>query len=338
MKKPHLLYIGNKLSQHGTTETSIETLGAFLEGEGYFIYYASSQKNKILRLIHMIYVTIRSSRTVKYVLIDTYSTQNFWFALVISQLCRILRLKYITKLHGGNLPARLQNSPFFCKLIFDNAYKITAPSGYLKNAFLEHGFTAVDYIPNTIAIEKYPFLQRKVVVPKLLWVRSFSTIYNPKMAIKVLSILKNDYPNASLCMVGPDKGHLLEECQHYARELNVEVTFTGKLTKEAWIALSKDFSIFINTTHFDNTPVSVIEAMALGLPVVSTNVGGLSFLLKDQENALLIDDNDTDGMIKAIETLIIDPNLTNKIVANARAYVENFDWDHVKYNWFEILK
>lgn len=338
MKRPNLLYIGNKLSKHGNTATSIETLGSFLESEGYFIYYASCKKNKVVRIIHMIYMTLKSARKVDYVLIDTYSTQNFWFALVISQLCRVLNLKYITKLHGGNLPIRLQKSPFFCKLIFDNAYKISAPSDYLKKAFIDFGFKEIHFIPNTIEIEMYPFSKRTITSPKLLWVRSFSTIYNPKMAITVLSELKKEFPNATLCMVGPDKEHIVEECKSYATNLNVDVTFTGKLSKEEWVALSKSQSVFINTTHFDNTPVSVIEAMALGLPVVSTNVGGIPFLLEHNKNALLVDDNDVEAMVDAIKLLISDVNLSTTIAQNARNYVEDFDWEKVKYKWFEILK
>ena len=139
-------------------------------------------------------------------------------------------------------------------------------------------------------------------------------------------------------MVVPDKENMVQDCLAYSEKLNVSVEFTGKLSKDQWIQLSKDYAIFINTTHFDNTPVSVIEAMALGLPVVSTNVGGIPFLLTDNENALLINDNDTDGMVRAIKRLIGDDNLRNRIVTNARLVVADFDWNIVKQKWLEILK
>lgn len=333
----NVLYIGNKLAIHGNTTTSIETLGSLLESVGYHLTYASSKRNKIARLLDMIFVTLQSSKKVDYVLIDVYSTQNFWYALIISQLCRVLHLKYIAKLHGGDLPNRLKKSPFLCDLIFNNAYKIAAPSQYLIEAFhLKYGSNLL-YIPNTLEIAKYDFLKLEYNQPKLLWVRSFSIIYNPKMAIKVLYQLKSEFPNAQLCMVGPDKENLVEECKEYAKSLNVDVIFTGKLSKEEWIALATEYSIFINTTHFDNTPVSVIEAMALGLPVVSTNVGGIPFLLKHKENALLVNDNDDQAMVKAIKLLLSDTNLTKNIVQNARNYVEDFDWEKVKYKWIEIL-
>lgn len=336
MKK--LLYIGNKLSIHGNTATSIETLGGFLEAEGFEVYYASSKKNKVFRFIDMFFTTIKYAKKVDYVLIDTYSTLNFWYAVGISQLCRILKLKYITKLHGGDLPNRLNNSPFYCDLIFKNAYKITTPSQYLMDVFVNKYSKNLIYIPNTIDVCKYDFFDRSFVEPKLLWVRSFSKIYNPKMAIKVFSDLKKTYPNAQLTMVGPDKENLLEDCEKYAESINVNVTFTGRLSKEEWILLSKDYTIFINTTHFDNTPISVIEAMALGLPIVSTNVGGIPFLLKDKKNALLVNDNDHDAMTTAIIELLNNKEFKSHLVANARVLVEKFDWEIVKEKWFEILK
>ena len=67
------------------------------------------------------------------------------------------------------------------------------------------------------------------------------------------------------------------------------MNFTGKLSKQEWRDLSKDYNVFINTTNFDNTPVSVIEAMALGIPVVSTNVGGLPFLITDKVDGVLVE-------------------------------------------------
>src|SRR5690349_6621558 len=118
----NLLYIGNKLSGHGNTVTAIEVLGKFLEADGYHLTYASSEKSKIRRFSEMLRKTFALRHQADYVLIDTYSTQNFWYAFAVSQLCRLLKMKYIPILHGGNLPDRLQRNPALCKMIFKNAY------------------------------------------------------------------------------------------------------------------------------------------------------------------------------------------------------------------------
>ena len=123
-----------------------------------------------------------------------------------------------------------------------------------------------------------------------------------------------------------------------ATQLQLNVFFTGKLSKEEWVTLSKNYDIFINTTHFDNTPVSVIEAIALGLPIVSTNVGGITYLLEDRKTALLVDDNDVDGMVNAVREIIHNKTLKDELVKNARKLIQDFDWKAVKNKWDEVLK
>ena len=92
----NVLYIGNALSNKGKTSTVIEALSRHLE-ETYAVKIASNKSNKIVRLLDMIGLVLTNRSKTDYVLIDTYSTINFYYALVISQLCRILKLKYIPK-------------------------------------------------------------------------------------------------------------------------------------------------------------------------------------------------------------------------------------------------
>lgn len=333
----NLLYIGNKLSNHGYTLTSIETLGMFLEDEGFNLYYASSKKNKLFRILEMIFKTFKYAKKVDYVLIDTYSTKNFWYAFIISQQCRMLGVKYIPKLHGGNLPTRIVRSRFFSNLIFKNAYINIAPSLYLFETFKSNGYTNLKYIPNTIELQLYSPSVKEYKIPKLLWVRSFAKIYNPVMAVKVFMKIKAIFPEAKICMIGPKKDDSYSKTQRFAKTNNIEVVFTGKLSKKEWIELSKDYNVFINTTHFDNTPISVIEAMALGIPVVSTNVGGIPYLLKHNSNALLVNDDDIDGMADQINRLFNEPELAHNLSLKGKESVQNFDWELVKKQWIELL-
>src|SRR5690606_18093279 len=145
-----LLYIGNKLSKHGYTPTSIETLGVFFQNEGYSMYYASEKKNQLLRFLDMGWSVVKHRNKVDYVVIDTYSTFSFWYAFMVSQLCRLFKIKYIPILRGGNLPHKLIQSPKLCKMIFNHSYKNVAPSGYLMDAFRKQNYPNLVYIPNTI--------------------------------------------------------------------------------------------------------------------------------------------------------------------------------------------
>jgi len=313
------------------------TLGTLLSQEGYELCYASGYQSKVLRLLHMLYKVFVQRKQTDYVLIDTYSSQNFYYAVLVGKLCAVLQLPYIPILHGGNLPERLGRSPQLCKPLFHKALVNVSPSLYLKTAFEARGYPNVVYIPNTLQLESYPFKQRSVETIKLLWVRSFAEIYNPMLAIKVLKGLRDLGYIADLCMVGPDSDGSLEQVQQYSALHNLEVRFTGKLTKDQWIDLSNDYTMFINTAHVDNAPVSVMEAMALGLPIVSTNVGGMPYLIAHGIDGLLVDPDNIEQMAAAILKLYDNDVLAKTIVVNARLKVEQFDWEIVKKQWFEVL-
>lgn len=336
MKK--LLYIGNQLSQKGKTETTIETLSKSLRLEGYLVFTASKIRNKIVRLLDMLFHIFKYRTQVEFVLMDTYSTQNFYYAYLCSQLCRFLKLKYIPILHGGNLPNRLKKHPKLSKQIFNNAYKNIAPSEYILSEFKKQGYHNLVYIPNSIKLKNYPFKQRIIDKPKLLWVRSFSEIYNPLLAIDVFNQLLKEGVEASLCMVGPENDGSLKKAKVYANQLDVDITFTGKLSKQAWIDVSQDYNIFINTTNYDNMPVSVIEAMALGLPIVSTNVGGMPFLIENEKEGILVKPNNVNVFVSAIKKLQTNREHVNSITNNARKKVECFDWEIVKKQWLSVLQ
>jgi len=336
--KKRILYIGNKLSKKGSTVTSIETLGLFLEKEGFSVFTASSLKNKAFRLFDMLFKTFQYRNIVDVVLIDTYSTQNFYYAVLVALVCRIFEIDYIPILRGGNLPNRLNQSPKLSRKLFDKAKTNIAPSHYMLEAFKKERYTNLTYIPNTIEINNYPFLLRKEMKFKLLWVRSFAELYNPLLAIHIVEELTKKNIDVSLCMVGPKKDGSLEKCKELARQKNLPITFTGMLKKTEWIALSKEYDLFINTTNFDNTPVSVMEAMALGLPVISTNVGGLPYLIENNKTGILVLPNNVEAFVEAIRDLLSSPEKAGFLAKNARDVVEQFDWEVVKGKWDEVLK
>ncbi len=332
-----LLYLGNRLSNHGITPTTIETLGPLLEKQ-YKVFYASRIWNPVLRLLDMIRVFLFQSHRADYIIIDTYSSNAFYFAWTIAQLSRLFGKKYIPYLHGGGLPTRLKNNPRLSKMIFNHSFINISPSGYLKAVFDASGFKA-EVIPNFIEVKNYPYCHRGTLKPNILWVRSFHRQYNPSLAIEVFHQLVKKYPDAGMCMVGPDKDGSLEDCRKLAVKLGLQdkIRFTGILSREEWINLAADYSIFLNTTNFDNMPVSIIEAMALGLPVISTNVGGIPYLIENGINGLLVPPAETAAMLDAVEQLLTTPGLAGKLSENARKKAEGFDAGAILEKWKALL-
>lgn len=335
-QKKRILYIGNKLAKHDASPTTADWLPNALRHEGHDVIAVSEQKNIPVRMLDMIFTTFNKRKSVDVVIIDTYSTLNFYYATIIGTICRFYNLPYIPLLHGGDLPRRLMENKRMSGHFFKGAKIIVAPSMYLYDAFKKRGFDNLTYIPNTIEIENYTFLERKRVSPNLMWVRSFSEIYNPLLALEIIEILLKRDLKPTLCMVGPDKDGSLVRCQKIAKDLKLPITFTGLLTKKEWVDLSKEYDVFLNTSKFDNMPVSVMEAMALGLPVISTNVGGMSSLITDGKTGRLIPPNSALGFADAIEDLLENADKAKSMARNARLEMEKLDWQLLKEKW-EIL-
>ncbi|MCL6219157.1 glycosyltransferase family 4 protein [Zunongwangia pacifica] len=332
--KKSILYIGNKLASLNRTPTAADIMPSLLEHEDFKVYSFSSKKNKFFRLIDMLFRTFVLASKVDWVIIDVYSTQNFWYAYLCGKICTLKKVSYINILHGGNLESRLKKRYF---PFFNNARFNIAPSKFLFSKFAGEGLQNLKFIPNSIDLNQYKFKQRKKLRPKLIWVRAFAEIYNPFLAIQLLENLLQDYKDAELFMVGPKKDNSFDKCRSYVKEHNLPVYFTGKLEKNEWHQLSEKCDIFLNTSTIDNTPVSIVEAMALGLPVVSSNVGGIPFLIENQMDGVLFENGNLQDFTNKITDLLENRLDAMNISTEARKKVEKFDWGIVKKLWVNVL-
>lgn len=332
-----ILYLGNMLAKHTGSVSVIENLAPKL-GDKYVIRSASSKKRQSSRMLEMLLVLFRYRKETRLVLIDSYSTKAFWYTVAISVSCRLLGIPYVPILHGGNFPARLKKSTFWTNRVFKHSFTNVAPSAFLMHYFTINGFDTT-FIPNHVETGNYRFTKRGNANPSILWVRAFHKMYNPQLAIDTLSLLIRDYPCMKLCMVGPDKDGSMAKAKEHSNKtgLNAAITFTGRLSQKEWSDLSSDYDIFLNTTDVDNTPVSVIEAMALGMLIVSTDVGGIPYLIQDEIEALLVPARDPVAMASAIKRLINDPELCDRLSTNARKKAEQFSWEIVGNSWQTLI-
>src|SRR5262249_29872473 len=132
-------------------------------------------------------------------------------------------------LHGGTFPEFMDRFPQWTRRVLSRANVIVTPSDFLARAVARQGFKA-RVIPNVIDLAAYPFRHRKVVKPRLFWMRNFHHIWNPNMAVRVLARLSASLPEASLVMAGPDKG-MMPQVKRFAESLGLadRVRFTGFL-------------------------------------------------------------------------------------------------------------
>ena len=337
--QPKVLLVGNFLGASLGVQTVGEELAVHLAASGYSVRTTSSRRRKAIRLIDMVRGVLGERRCYEVVQIDVFSGTAFVFAEVVSTLLRLLRKPYVLTLHGGDLPDFGRRWPRRVQRLLRNATAVTAPSRYLREQM--RGYRDdIRLLPNAVEVSAYPFHLREQPRPRMLWLRAFHQIYNPKLAPAVLARVAATSPNAQLTMIGRDKTDgSLEETKRAAAAFRVQdrLAFPGAVPKDGvstWLAAA---DIFLNTTDVDNTPVSVIEAMAAGLCIVSTNVGGLPYLLEDEHDALLVPPGNGEAMAQAVERVLHEPGLAARLSRNARAKAEQFDWDIVLPQWEQLL-
>lgn len=336
-----ILLIGNFHSHVRGSAGVIEQLASGLERAGWRVSSASRSTGKLGRLADMVWTAWSARKRYGVAQVDVYSGNAFVWAEIVCRLLGVLRRPYVLALRGGNLPVFAASQGGRVRRLFAGAAAVTAPSGYLVEALASHAPAGIPCIPNAIDLGIYPFRLRLKAQPNLVWLRRMHTIYDPAMAIETLARLKPYYPEMRLSMVGAEETPgMMAEMKALAatRGLGQQVDFVGGVAKHEvprWISSG---DIFLNTAAIDNTPVTVIEAMACGVPVVSTWAGGVPKLVTGGEEALLVAPGDAEAMAGAVRQILESPALCEKLSRQGRAKAETFDWPRVFPLWEELFE
>ncbi len=333
--KPALLFIGNFLSNSGASRGVCEDLVERLRGAGWEVHAASAKHAKAPRMLEMASAVWRGRRREGVVHVDVFSGEAFLWAAAIVGLLRSLGKPHVLTLRGGSLPEFAARWPGAVRRVLAGAHTVTVPSEFLRRE-MEPYRSDLFLLPNPLSIAAYPFRQRDRTHPRLVWLRAFHETYNPSLGPRVLALVSQTHPDVELTMIGPDRGDgSLARARAEARELGVEdrVRFVDQVPKAAVGEHLSRADVFLNTTNVDNAPVSVLEALACGLCVVSTDVGGIPDYVRNGEEALLVPPDDAEAMAAAVRRVLSEPGLAQRLSAGGRARAEKADWSVVLPQW-----
>ena len=339
MTEPSVLLIGNHLHTPKRNKNVWHFLAEMLASRGWVVMTTSDKMNQVLRLLDMVWTIIRHRKQYAVAQVDVFSGKAFIWSEVCTWLLKKLRKPVILTLHGGKLPEFARQHPKRVKRVLQAADAVVSPSPYHQIRLKEYR-DDIRLIPNPVNIDFSRFVLRKQAQPKLVWVRAFHEVYNPSLAIQVLQLLVSEFPESELLMIGPDKedGSLAKvREQMTAFNLSNWVNIVGGIQHTEVPEYLNKGDIFINTTNYDTAPRSVLEAMANGLCVVSTNVGGMPWIISHGQDGLLVPPNDARAMAEAVRRIVKEPALAVKLSANARKTAELYDWSSILPLWDEIF-
>lgn len=334
------MFIGNFLSAHRGSLAVCEALSARLRQDGWSVLTASSAPHRGARLAEMLRAVIARRDHYDAAHVDVFSGSAFvWAELVCEALC-LLGKPFVLTLHGGALPQFAARHPRRVRRLLGRAACVTAPSRYLQEQL--SGFVpGLRLHPNAIDATRFAFRLRSRPAPRLLWLRAFHEIYNPQLAVAVLAQVSQRFAEATLTMVGPDKG----DGSFAATQVLIERSGLAARTRlirgipPAEVApIVAGHDIFLNTSNTDNTPVSVLEAMASGLLTISTRAGGVPYLLTDGSDSLLVPVGDAVAMTAAVVRVLADPELAGRLSLGARTTALHHDWARVLPLWQQLFR
>ena len=243
---------------------------------------------------------------------------------------KLFRARVVLHYHSGEAADHLSTWGVLVHPWLRLADAIVVPSDYLKRIFAEHGYVA-RVIRNVVDLSRLTYRERLPLRPRLISTRNLEPYYRVDVVLDAFRRLRVAVPEATLTIAGYGS----EESR--LRSLAGEgVRFTGKVDPAAMPALLDEADIFVNASIVDNQPVSLLEACAAGLPVVSTPTGDIAAMVRHEETGLLVPPLDAGALASAVVSLLRDPASAASLARQAREEIDRYTWAAVRDEWASV--
>jgi glycosyltransferase involved in cell wall biosynthesis len=299
------------------------------------------QRVKYLRTVvtSVAYGAALLRRIPKYDVVHAFSASYFSYLLAPLPALAVARMygkRTVLNYRSGEADdhlARWRRSAATMRL----AHAIVVPSGYLVDVFARFGLRARS-IFNFVEIERIHYRRRTTLRPLFLSNRNLEPLYNVACVIRAFGLVQGRWPDARLTIVGDGSERAaLEELVAQLQLRNV--TFVGKVPPEQMSQHYDAADVYLNSPDIDNMPNSVIEAFAAGLPVVTTNAGGIPYIVSHNVTGLMAERGDHAALAKHAIALLETPGLSDRLASRARAEcLDRYVWSAVSREWQELYR
>lgn len=263
------------------------------------------------------------------------------FAAPVLWIGWLRKTPVIVNYRGGEARDYFRKSIKWLRPSLNKAAAIVVPSGFLREVFADFGYDAA-VIPNIVNLERFKAgnndRRLDVLHPHLIVTRNLEAVYGIDTAIKAVALVRTAVPGIRLTIAGsgPQRGELQQLVEQL--ELKDNIYFTGKLNPEQMAELYRSADIMLNPSTVDNMPNSVIEALASGVAVVTTDAGGIPYIVENNKTALLTPVRDSEAMAGQIRRLLGSDGLRRQLIDNGLAAVQNYTWEKVGNLWMALYR
>jgi L-malate glycosyltransferase len=297
------------------------------------VKYARTIVNTLATLIRLIV------RLPRYDIAQVYAASYFSFLLTPAPAVLLAKLygkRVIMHYHSGEAEDHLSHWYWMAAPVIRLADVVIVPSGYLVDVFARFGLRA-RAIFNIARLDEYRFSGREPYRPVFFTGRSHEPLYNVPCVLRAFALIQGRYPEARLT-VGGD-GWQRRRLERLARDLKLRNTiFTGRIPFDRMPAVYDAHDIYLNAPDIDNMPSSITECFASGLPVVTTNAGGLPYIVKHGETGLMVERDDHEALAANAIRLLEDQKLAASIARRAREHCVRYAWPQIREHWLAVYR
>ena len=210
------------------------------------------------------------------------------------------------------------------------------PSRFLQEVFASFGLNA-RVVHNIVDLREFEYRERRPLWPRLLSTRNLEPMYDVACTLRAFRVVQNQYPDATLTVVG--NGSQAASLRKLVAELRLQgVEFAGRVPHEQIRRYYAEADIYLQTPNIDNMPASVLEAFASGLPVVSTDAGGVPAILTHEVHGLLAPVGDHQAVAAQVLRLLGDNDLAHGLTSGALGSCSAYSWDAVRADWLATYR
>jgi glycosyltransferase involved in cell wall biosynthesis len=270
--------------------------------------------------------------------VHLFAASHLYFFLIVVPTILMTKLynkKLVINYRGGEAEPFFRKWGTIVKPFFMMADSIAVPSAFLKEVFSRCLHLETTILPNLADTDLFRYRERDKLRPILVVSRQLEPLYNHECILRAFKLVRQRYPDAILKIVGEgSESHRLREL---ALQIGLEgVSFLGALPNERLADEYDGCDIMVNASKADNFPGAILEAFMCGLPVVTTGVGGIPFLVKDEMSGLLVAPDDHEDLANKVINLVNNPRLARTLSVNARKFAEEYSWQNIRERLYSV--
>ena len=245
---------------------------------------------------------------------------------------RLFGARVVLHYHSGEAADHLDRWGVLVHPWLRLAHVIVVPSDFLAGVFADHGH-GTRVIRNVVDLTRFTFSDRRPLRPRLISARNLEPYYRVDVVLDAFARVRAEVPEATLVVAGAGS-----ERERLERMAPAGVRFVGAVAPQWMPALLADNDIFLNASVVDNQPVSILEAFAAGLPVVSTPTGDIPAMVRHDDTGVIAPPLDATAMADAVLVLLRNPERATRLARAARQEIERYTWAAVAEQWASVYE